>query len=139
MKKAIGTFVMVCGFLFAQNLLAQSVTGTNTSSDKEAQIEKTGLSTQKGSRFIDKNGDGICDNRNGRGNRGRNFTDANNDGICDNNALRGTRGGGRNFTDADNNGVCDNFSNGRKGRGFGRGNGKCDGTGRGFRNTNVQK
>lgn len=123
MKKTIATFVMVCGLLFTQNILAQSVTRTNTSSDKKAQIEKTGLSTQQGSRFIDNNGDGVCDNRNGRGNHGKNFIDSNNDGICDNLANRSGRGNGRNFVDANNDGVCDRFAAGRRGRGCGNGQG----------------
>jgi len=139
MKKAIGTFVMVCGFLFAQNLLAQSVTGTNTISDEKAQIDKTGLSIQKGSGFIDSNSDGLCDNRNIRGDRSGSFIDLNNDGICDNRANRSGKRNGRNFVDANNDGVCDNFTNGRNGRGFGRGTGKCDKNGQGFRHRNGQK
>ena len=117
MKKTMIIVMFAFGILAAGRLTAQSVTGNNESPDKSVRVENQVVNQQAGAGFIDKNGDGICDN----------------------NALRGTRGGGRNFTDADNNGVCDNFSNGRKGRGFGRGNGKCDGTGRGFRNTNVQK
>lgn len=139
MKKTMIVVMFAFGILAAGRLTAQSVTGNNESPDKSVRVENQVVNQQAGAGFIDKNGDRICDNRNGRGNRGRSFTDANNDGICDNNMPRGTRGGGRNFADADNNGVCDNFTNGRKGRGFGRGNGKCDGTGRGFRNTNVQK
>ena len=40
-----------------------------------------------GPNYVDKNNDGICDNRQNNGNkqlRGKNFVDKNNDGICDN-------------------------------------------------------
>ncbi len=58
----------------------------------------------QGSRYIDSDGDGICDNRGGISTTQnisvrsvRKFIDADNDGICDNygtNAGGGTRGGG---------------------------------------------
>lgn len=72
------------------------------------------------SRYVDANGDGVCDNRtvnwgdaNGDGvcdNCAGNgqcvgFVDANGDGICDN---RGTNGQGAGYVDADGDGVCDN-------------------------------
>jgi hypothetical protein len=130
MKKTIEAFVMVFGFLFAQNLFAQSVTGTNTISGKNVQAKETGSINQKESGFIVSNTDGVCDNRSGHLNRSRNFIDSNNDGICDNKAFRGMRGGGRNFVDANNDGVCDHFKDGRQGR--------CN-QGQGFRHRHGQR
>lgn len=71
------------------------------------------------SRYIDANGDGVCDNRT------VNWVDANGDGICDN---RGTNGQGAGYVDADGDGVCDNRAAGGgmmrgQGRGMGRGAG----------------
>lgn len=76
------------------------------------------------SRYVDANGDGICDNCVGNG-RCVGFVDANGDGICDN---RGTNGQGAGYVDADGDGVCDNRAAGGgmmrgQGRGMGRGAG----------------
>ena len=71
------------------------------------------------SRYVDANGDGVCDNRT------VNWVDANGDGICDN---RGTNGQGAGYVDADGDGVCDNRAAGGgmmrgQERGMGRGAG----------------
>ena len=63
--------------------------------------------------FVDKDSDGICDNR-GSGN----FVDADGDGICDN------RGSG-NFVDADGDGICDNRGSGCNGINRGNGGNRC--------------
>lgn len=60
------------------------------------------------SRYVDANGDGICDNR------GVCYTDTDGDGICDNR--------GACYVDADGDGVCDNYGTGlgcRSGAGHG--------------------
>lgn len=54
------------------------------SADKPQNTEKP-KTAARGANFVDKNNDGVCDNR-GSGRfqgRGPNFVDANNDGICD--------------------------------------------------------
>ncbi|GEM_PF-773244 len=64
-----------------------------------------------GARYVDDNGDGVCDNIGER----PEFVDDDNDGVCDNNCRRG-RGGcgcgcggnGANFVDEDGDGICDN-------------------------------
>jgi hypothetical protein len=80
---------------------------------------------KSGSRFVDSNGDGVCDlNTSGTAgagmrNQGKtriNFVDADGDGVCDLNTS-GTTGAGMrnhgkikpNFIDADGDGVCDNL------------------------------
>lgn len=54
---------------------------------------------QQGSRYVDADGDGVCDNRT------VNWVDANGDGICDN---RNANGQGAGYVDADGDGICDN-------------------------------
>jgi hypothetical protein len=74
--------------------------------------------TQKHTYFVDKNGDGVCDNS-GTFNKSPNFIDENGDGICDNQGTgnkngkggKGNKGKGgncTNFVDANGDGVCDN-------------------------------
>jgi len=62
--------------------------------------------TGKGSAFVDKNNDGVCDNiKNGNatGNKGN--------GTCDGSGKgqRQGKGQGRNFVDANKNGICDTY------------------------------
>lgn len=90
---------------------------------------------QQGSRYVDANGDGICDNRavqwtdaNGDGicDNCAGYVDANGDGICDN---RGTNGRGAGYVDANGDGVCDNRAAGGMMRGTRGGMGRCAGGG----------
>ena len=62
-----------------------------------------------GGHYVDSNGDGICDNY-GTG-CGSNYVDANGDGICDN---HGT-GCGSNYVDSNGDGVCDNYTGSQSG------------------------
>ena len=76
-----------------------------------------------GARYVDTDGNGICDNIGTR----PGFVDADGDGVCDNNFGRGCGCGGMNFVDEDGNGVCDYFGiNGRDYDGDGIPNGKDD-------------
>ncbi|RZB28705.1 MAG: hypothetical protein AEth_01965 [Candidatus Argoarchaeum ethanivorans] len=72
-----------------------------------------------GAKYVDTNGDGICDNSGDR----PEFVDADGDGVCDNDRGRGRGGsgcGGMNFVDEDGDGVCDNIGiNGRDSDGDG--------------------
>jgi hypothetical protein len=93
------------------------------------------MGASKGTKFVDLNNDGVCDNNlSGQlgsmsGNRGKtrpNFIDANGDGVCDNNTT-GTVGAGMrnqgktkpNFVDANADGICDNNTTGTVGAGMG--------------------
>lgn len=110
-----------------------------------------------GRRFVDTDGDGVCDNSgsmciyadadgdgvcdvclaNHRGcltREGMAFADADGDGVCDNCGMyhrcgMAGAGCGENYVDADGDGVCDRYAPGQ-GRGNGRGNGACGGRGR---------
>lgn len=137
MRNIINILVIAAGIFATGSLQAQSVTGANESKEKSVQVADQQSGSQFGQAFTDKNGDGVCDNRPGRGLRNRNFVDANNDGICDNNASRPERGKGRNFVDADNDGICDHYGEGTPGRGAG--NGYCRGNGKGNRFRNQQR
>ena len=78
---------------------------------------------ENGSRYVDADNDGVCDNIGER----PGFVDENGDGVCDNQGSRGFGGYGRNFVDADGDGICDNFGiNGRDSDGDGKQNGKDD-------------
>ncbi|MEA1895281.1 MAG: hypothetical protein U9N36_08810 [Euryarchaeota archaeon] len=78
-----------------------------------------------GDRYVDNNGDGMCDNiGNCTG-----FVDGDGDGVCDNlgDCGRGCGCGGRNFIDNDGDGVCDNTGiNGKDSDGDGIPNGQDD-------------
>lgn len=61
----------------------------------------------KGSVFVDKNNDGVCDNigksaSNGSGNKANGICNGTGKGLAQGNSK------GKNFVDADKNGVCDN-------------------------------
>ena len=86
-----------------------------------------------GARYVDADGDGICDNIG----TCPGFVDADGDGVCDNlggcGRGRGGRGcggcgcGGMNFVDSDGDGVCDHLgTNGRDSDGDGIPNGQDD-------------
>lgn len=86
------------------------------------------MSGNRGSRFVDTNGDGVCDNFATKSltGKGVNFVDTNGDGICDNNttgkagAGMGNHGKTRpNFIDVNGDGVCDNNTTGKVGAGIG--------------------
>lgn len=108
--------------------------GTFVLSESNAQPSGKGKmgnqSNLRGSKFIDANGDGVCDNvSTGKGYRNngknkQNFVDADGDGVCDNNtggtigtnkntqSGQGKRNQGKtrpNFVDADGDGICDYY------------------------------
>jgi hypothetical protein len=62
-----------------------------------------------------------------------NFVDKNKDGICDNRETRPAEGRRRNFVDSNGDGLCDNT--GRRGQGLRAGKGRC-GNGQGSRQRN---
>ncbi len=79
--------------------------------------------TENGARYVDADGDGVCDNLGER----PGYVDADGDGVCDTQGSRGFRGDARNYVDADGDGICDNIGiNGRDSDGDGIPNGKDD-------------
>ncbi len=91
-------------------------------SDDTTTTETTQTQVQHGPRFVDADGDGICDNAgtNGKGlGNGKGFVDADGDGVCDNKGTgqglrrgKGAKGTGANFIDRNNDGICDNMGKG---------------------------
>ena len=82
----------------------------------------TGVCANTACRYVDANGDGICDNR---GTGACRYVDVNGDGICD------TCGNGAcHYVDADGDGVCDNYGQyAGTGNGGGHHGGGCRGGG----------
>ena len=118
MKKLIFLTVVLFAFtLISNNLLAQT----------QEKIDKVTVKTEQTkvtpSQFVDKNNNGVCDNRETKMKTGKgvNFVDKNGDGICDNKGTNCKRGG-------KGNGNCCGKGNGngfqhRHGCGQGNGNG----------------
>ena len=96
---------------------------TNSNVQKKDSTVKS--SVNAGPNFVDKDNDGVCDNRqNNRNNqvRGKNFVDKNNDGVCDN--CRNNHG---------NCNCCKTKAKNCCGNGNGWRHGPCCGTGNGYR------
>jgi len=75
---------LITGIIIMIAFLAGTVNAQSTQSDEKATLAQTDQKTS--SNFIDKNGDGVCDNnpdccKNGKSTK---FVDENGDGICDN-------------------------------------------------------
>jgi hypothetical protein len=116
MKKLI--FLTLVLFVFAltsNNLVAQTQKKTDKATVKTEQTQATP------GKFVDKNNNGICDNRETKMKTGKcaNFVDKNGDGICDNKGTNCKRGGYGNCC-----GKGKGNGNGFQHRhGFGHGNG----------------
>jgi len=80
MKKFILASALIIGILFISGTTSAQ---TGQSQDKTVQTPTT--QTTQGN-FIDKNGDGICDNHQAKGKQANcaKFVDSNGDGVCDN-------------------------------------------------------
>ncbi len=114
------------GIIFTAVILALSFNAIYAQNNNSANNTKNSVTTQtfKGPNFVDKNNDGVCDNRNSVTNRrGVNYIDKNNDGVCDN---YGTRQYANGNGKKKGNGKCNG-----KGKGKGNGNGNGNGKGRG--------
>ena len=124
--------------IFAAILIASfAYYGSVKANDNVKSQEPAKTSQNYGRNFVDKNGDGKCDNAGaglrsgkdrGRNNganwgcckngskagkgQGKNYIDKNGDGKCDNQGtgLRSGKGRGVNFIDKDGDGKCDNIS-----------------------------
>jgi len=90
---------------------------SKTFAEDPVPVTSPGTTTNHGANFVDKDGDGICDNV-GTANQ-----------CAGKGQGKGCKGAGcgKGFVDADKNGVCDNAAN-RQG---GKGQGKCQGKGKG--------
>ena len=60
---------------------------------------------QASCRYLDADGNGVCDNCGAAAGSCTGYVDADGDGVCD---YRGANGSGRGFVDADGDGICDN-------------------------------
>lgn len=103
--------------------MAFSISGTaqtTSTQEKKDQVQTKQVDQSTPIRnFVDKDGDGKCDNYATRGANGRNFVDANKDGVCDN------RGQGN----QNGQGYCGKHQSGK-----GNGKGCCNGKGNRHRN-----
>ena len=83
MKKLILIIGMIIGVAF----LAGSVNAqTKQVQDKSSKVQTTQTDQKTQGNFVDKDGDGVCDNYQNKGKKGNcaKFVDENGDGICDN-------------------------------------------------------
>lgn len=116
--KTILKSLIVTGVIFfaAGSLHAQTATAAGDKQSVQAP------ETAAPGKFVDKNNNGICDNREARqAGQGRNYVDRNGDGICDNRTA-----------DNPGNGKGYGCGNGyRHGWGQGNGKGKCYGQAQG--------
>ena len=114
-------------------LIATTSAFAGNQNGKATRSKSQAVSSQtfKGVNFVDKNNDGVCDNRGtNMRNNGKSFVDKNNDGVCDNY-------GQRKFDQNRNRkhkgqGKGNGNGNGKKHR-KGNGNGNGNGNGRGRR------
>lgn len=126
MKRIMAIAIMMMVFVAFNQMQAQEKP-VSKKTDKSVQASAQG-------HFVDKNGDGVCDNHKGKSGKmtigaGRNFVDKNNDGQCDNypncepQRLMKRDGSGEGKGNGRGRGNC-------KGNGGGRGNGQGQGRGR---------
>jgi hypothetical protein len=121
MKKLVFTLALVAGFAFAANNVNAQANSENNQKQDTTQTVRSG--------FVDNNGDGVCDNYDGkRAGKGLGPGHGNGHGRGHGKGLgrRGNgqgRGGNGNFTDTNNNGTCDNLENGTGRLRDGSGNG----------------
>jgi len=93
MKKLIVMSVLIMGIVFVSG---QSFAQTTQSTQKDPKVQTTQTSQNTPGNFVDKNGDGVCDNHQTRGTQAKcaKFVDANGDGVCDNCKGKGNCGQG---------------------------------------------
>ena len=110
------------GILIGLVILAVGVT-TAFAAGPGGRHHGTGTTGTGVCRYVDANGDGICDNCSAA-HTGRSCTDANGDGICDNCGIRHT-GCGSCYVDANGDGICDNYTGSQGGHHGGGHGGGC--------------
>lgn len=111
------------GILIGLVILAVGVT-TAFAAGPGGRHHGTGATGTGVCRYVDANGDGVCDTCGVcHAAWGSNYTDANGDGICDNRGTGCGQGGG--YADADGDGVCDNYTGSQGGHHGGGHGGGC--------------
>lgn len=108
------------GIMFLVAAIASTSAFAQTQSNKPTKNKAQTVSSQnfRGPNFVDKNNDGVCDNRGTNMRRsGANFIDKNNDGVCDNY-------GKRKFDQNRNRKGNGKGKHHRRGKGNGNGNGR---------------
>lgn len=84
--KNVSGFILA--FVLSVFFVAQGVAQSETTAQPQEAKQATATGTDVG-KFVDKDGDGVCDNFEARGEKagkGCNFVDANGDGVCDHRA-----------------------------------------------------
>jgi len=126
MKKLI----LITGMVIGMTFLVSSVNSQTTqSSEKAPKVQTTQTSQPATGNFVDKNGDGICDNHQTRGKQANcaKFIDKNGDGVCDNCKGNGNCGQGNCCGKGMKKGDCPNMNKGN-----------CCGKGMGHQHRNGQ-
>ncbi len=130
--KTIGTLISTALLLLFFTAQAQAQNSTTAGTKQIQQKDKSTVAVN-GRNFVDKDNNGICDNRGATKGKGANFVDKDGDGKCDNLATRKGSGKGANFVDKDGDGKCDNRANVGKGKAnkgsYGKGNKQGKGNG----------
>lgn len=134
MKKLVLLSVLISGIVL---IAGQTMAQTTQSPEKSTKAQTTQTNQNVPRNFVDKNGDGICDNHQARGTQSNcaNFVDTNKDGVCDNYKGKGNCGQGN---------CCgkgmqkDNCKGMRKSNCPGMQKGNCCGNGMGNQHRNGQ-
>jgi len=134
MKKLVLLSTLILGITFFS---AQIVAQTTQSPEKSVKAQTTQTNQNGPGNFVDKNGDGICDNHQARGSQANcaNFVDANKDGICDNYKGKGNCGQGNCCGKGMQKGNCKGM---KQGNCPGMQKGNCCGKGMGNQHRNGQ-
>ncbi|NQT78165.1 MAG: hypothetical protein HQ565_10655 [Bacteroidetes bacterium] len=100
---------LITGIIIIMAFLAGTVNAQSTQSpDKSTKDQTTQTDQKTPGNFVDKNGDGLCDNHQNKGKLGKciKFVDENGDGICDNCTGNGNCGQGNCCEKGMQNGKC---------------------------------
>lgn len=107
---------LITGMIIMMAFLAGTTNAQSTqSSDKSTKIQTEQSGQKTPANFVDKDGDGVCDNHQNKGKLGKcaKFVDGDGDGVCDN-----CTGNGNCCGKGMQNGKCSNAK---------KGNGNCKG------------
>lgn len=134
MKKLVLMSGMVLVIIF---ITVKSNAQATQSTDKAVKAQTTQAGQNTSQNFVDKNGDGICDNHQARGQQANcsKFTDANGDGVCDNCKGNGNCGQGNCCGKSMQQGNCQGM---QKSNCVGNNKGNCCGKGTGQQHRHGQ-
>jgi len=93
MKKLVLVSALILGIIV---ITGKTNAQTTQSPDKATKVQTSQTDQNTRGSFVDKNGDGVCDNHQTRGQQAKcaKFVDENGDGVCDNCKGKGTCGQG---------------------------------------------